>query len=502
MSLKKTVLAALCGAALAIGPAQAKVVSMASTAAPPSLGNPYTAVGQPSWPAIFDSFTVIGSDGVLEPGLAVSWDAISPTTWRLKLREGVTFHNGEPFNAEAAAATLRFLMAPSSRRYVVAAELKNVDQIEIVDNYTIDLLMKKPDAVLPKRLNLVFVVEPKSWAELGPEGFGLAPIGSGPFRLEDWGQTTGRIILKAVESGSYRLSKEVSEVDIVTLSDQAGRLQALLSGRVEIAGFISPDDTGQLEANGYKISANPQAIIMSIAFRTEREEDAPLKDVRVRQALNYAVNKEVIAEVIMGGRVEAASQGVPKGVFGYNPDLEGYPYNPEKARALLAEAGYADGLNLTIEAMVGMTPNDSLMYTQMVQDLARVGVNANLRGIPFSNFVGKYVSGNWGSVDAFGLTWNAAPFNDAIRPMEYFSCNKLGAFFCEPSLVPLIEASNQELDPAKRGVMVQDLMRQYNELAPSLLLISQTNLFALSPELENFSTKFAYVVFEELTFAD
>ena len=489
--------------ALTSSPAlDARTISMAGAGAPPSLGNPYGSVGQPVWGSIYDALTVQGVDGTLKPALALSWEAITPTTWRLTLREDVFFHNGTPFNAEAAAATLNFLLEPSSRRYVVAAEMKNVERIEVIDSTTLDIILSQPDAVLPKRLNLIYIVEPNLWRDLGPEEFALAPVGTGPFRLEDWGRTTGRMIIKSVESGSFRPSKEVTEVDIVSLNDAAARIQALLSNRVDISTQLSPDDIPLLEANGYNVLKQPTPIIMSIALRNVRDENVPLKDVRVRQALNYAVNKQAIAQVIMSGLVEPATQGVATGTFGHNPDLEGFPYNPDKARALLAEAGYPDGFDFVIEALIGLTPNDTLLYTQMIQDLARVGVNAELRGIPFANFVGKYVTGQWEETDAFSLTWNAAPFNDAARPLEQFSCTKSGAFFCEPSLTPLIEASTKEMDIAKREALLQGIMADFNQAAPSILLVSQTLIFGMAPEIEVLKTRFGGVEFEEITFAD
>ena len=140
---------------------------VARSAAPPSLGNPLTCVGQPGsglWSVLFDSLTVIGSNGVLQPALATSWELENDTRWVFRLRPDVQFHNGAPFNAHAVAAILTFLMGDDGRRFYVATEVNSIAAFEIVDDLTLALETVVPDAILPKkRLALIAIPEPEAW---------------------------------------------------------------------------------------------------------------------------------------------------------------------------------------------------------------------------------------------------------------------------------------------------------------------------------------------------
>lgn len=491
---------------LALLPSHAETLRVGGTQAPPTLGNPYSAVGPPAstvWAPIYDGLTVIDLDGKISPALAVSWRNTAPTTWEFKLRPGVVYHNGAAFNAQSVVDVITMLKSPEMQRFLIPSELRGVTSVKAIDPMTVQFTTAEPDAVLPKRLNIVMMIEPKAWAAMGADAYALKPIGTGPYRLTDWGKGNARIKFE-LDPKSWRAPKPggpsplIDKVEFITISETASRVQAILSGQIDIALAPGPEDIQILTDAGFTVKSQPLGVVMSLAFRTERPEAAPLKDKRVRQALNYAVNRQSMATDMLSGRAIAASQGATAGTFGYNPALKPYPYDPAKAKALLTEAGYPNGFALRVEALTNLGNSDTALYQKMAEDLGKVGVKVELRSTTFASWVRKYMTNDWGDIDAFSLTWNSAPFQDVIRPIEYFSCLKAAAFFCDPTLVPLIKQSNQTMDEAVRLKMLQDIMAKLQDSAPALILVDFPNLTALSPRVKEAPLRVAGMDFDKV----
>lgn len=489
---------------LATASAQADtVLRVARNAAPPSLGNPLTSVGQPGsgvWSALFDSLTVIGSGGNLKPALALSWDLETETRWVFSLRPNVTFHNGAPFDAHAVAAILNYLRSDEGRRFYVASEVDTISVIEIVDDLTLALETKVPDAILPKRMALIGVPEPEAWATLGPEGFGQAPVGTGSFKLRDWGRGSGRMTFDAYAQ-SWRPSQDVDVLELWTVADATTRVQALLTGQVDVLEALSIDDVAQIESAGFKVWHFGGAQVSSIAFRTVGNPDSPLQDVRVRQALNFAVNRALIAEVLFGGNTEPASQGASAGTIGYDPALEPIPYDPDRARTLLKDAGYEDGFPMTIEVLTGFSTVDTLLYQQVAQDLRAVGVDVTVRTPPFATWLRRFTSNDWGETDAFSFMWDSGAYADAIRPVRNFSCAKAVPFFCDQEIMPLIEQTDRIMNTDDRVLHLQTVMGEMRELAPALLLTTASQRVATSQRIRAISLNPPNIAYHTVTLA-
>ena len=474
----------LAGLLLAVGlPAVAETLRVAVPTLPPTLGNPYGANGTPSsltWSALFDGLTRLDPDGRLAPALAVSWEMETPTQWRFELRPDVRFSNGEPLDAAAVVATLDWLRSEAGQRTVIGTEIRSVVAAEARGPATVVLRTEAPDAILPARLSSVMIVPPASWQTLGPDAFARTPSGTGPFRLEAWTDSGRSARLLAVPQ-AWR-APQLRELIVIGLPDSAVRVQALRSGEADLA-VVDIDDTDFLVARGFLIAHAPAMQVMALAFNTERERPTAVQDVRVRQALNYAIDREAIAGILLRGLAEPAGQPASRGTHGYSPGVQPYAYDPDRARALLAEAGYGDGLSLQIQVAEGNMPAANQIYQVVVQYFARVGVQARVQVRPFSAWLRDYLAGSV-SADIFGLPWNAGPYNDVIRPLEYYSCLKRRPFFCEPSVVPRIEAANVETDPERRLELLQSLAADMHELAPSLFIVEQIDLFAMRDDLE------------------
>lgn len=487
--LKQSVVAGVIGslaAAVLIVPAlpdqaSAQTLRVAATSLPPPKGNPYAAGIFPSWhtwTAMYDALTFVDPNGNVQPQAATSWENVDPTTWRFTLRNGVTFDNGEPLNASAVAAAINWLKTDEKGKTLSAArQIRSIASASAVDAHTVEVKTNAPDAILPGRISAILLVAEKAWKDLGMDGYGNNPIGSGSFKVSSW--TPEKVVLSA-RSDSWRPAK-VSTLEVLPLPERAARVQALISDQVDLVVGLSPDNIATIEGSGHKVDVSPSTIAATMAF-INTKEDSPFRDVRVRQAMNYAVDKQAIAEGLFDGRVKPGSQGATPNTFGYNTALTPYPHNPDKARALLAEAGFGNGLSFVAEVVVGSLAGDSEMYQQVALDLSRVGVTMELRPIPSSDWIKKFITGTWEGT-AFGAGQNSAPFNDASRFLTFGSCLKGNPYFCEESVVEKLKKTNEMFDINERKQALSDLLKAQHDLAANLFLIEQIDIVGVNRRL-------------------
>ena len=281
-------------------------------------------------------------------------------------------------------ANLDWLAGPAGRTTVVGNELRSVAGAQALDELTVLVFTREPDPILPQRLAAVFMVEPDVWLALGPDGFAAAPIGTGPFVLDRWDGTSNTVSLRR-QPGSWRPTR-VDELRFKGMPERAGRVQALLSGAVDLA-VIGHDNHAELTARGFKVVTAPAMSVTAIALITEGTGDSPLTDRRVRQALNHAVDTRTIARSILGDADLAAGQPAARGTLGYNPQVQPYRYDPEQARRLLADAGFAQGFDLVIDVVVNTTPGDNDIYQMTAAYLDAVGVRTTLRPRLYSSWL-------------------------------------------------------------------------------------------------------------------
>ena len=466
--------------------ASASELRYGSKGLPVSFGNPYMANGSPSnyvWAAMFDALTQIDETGQLQPALAESWETVDPLTWRFKLRAGVTFSNGEPFDATAVVTAIAWLKTPEGQRSVIGNEIRDVVKAERVDDLTVLVRTARPDAILPRRMSAVLMVAPKAWTTMGPDEFAKNPATTGSYTIKDWGEGSGRVVLEAFKQ-SWR-APYIERLIVINLPDNPARLQAFQSNQIDIAGNINVDDIDTVEMFGGQVVSGSAASVMALGFNVAPGRKSPLTDVRVRQALNYAVDKEVLNEALLRGLTVPTGQPAARGVVGYDPSIAPYAYNVAKAKELLKAAGYERGFPLKVEVIVDRSPGDAAIYQAVADMLSQVGVRVELRTITFPSWLTKYLSGSWDKqTDAFTLSWNAGPYNDVARPMEIYSCLKQSPVFCDEGITKQLVAAGEEMDLTKREALLKALGKAYHDAAPSLFLLDLKDFFAVRPGLE------------------
>ena len=487
-------------ALLANAPLEAATIRIARGALPPSLGVPFTAVGQPSseiWIAMFDALTRIDPKGVLQPGLALSWVNTKPATWRFVLRPGLRFHDGSPCNAQAIIANLELLQRPESAKYYVSSEVKNIVALRRIDELTFEIDTREPDAVLPRRMSMIFIVSPTAWAKLGEDGFAQNPSGTGSFKLVDWGR--GSAVTKFVAFQDSWRAPKVDAIELYTVIEPVRRVQALLSGQIDVAARLGPDELRQLPEQGFQIRSLEKSQVMALTFRLVGNEKSPINDVRVRKALAMSVDREGLMRSVFDGRVKPANQGAAPVTNGYNPSIPPIPFDPAGAKALLAEAGYAKGFKLRISVFLGQLASDELIYQQVAQSIRSLGIDVELRSITYAQWLQSYVTSEWGDTDLFGWVWDSGSTYDAARPIETASCVKDHPFNCDPALVPAIRDVASQMDPAQRLPRLQELVARMREAYPAIWILYVADTYAASNKVSGLDVWHMGIQYENLS---
>lgn len=485
------------GTMLPTGPSRAATqAAIGISALPPGLGNPLSSLGFPAlsvWPAVFDTLVQVDANGDLTPMLALNWEVEDDTTWRLDLRPGVSFSNGEPCDAAAVAGTFDILQTPQGQAQAVFRDARSVKQAEVVDATTVRLHTYEPDAALPGKLTGVRILPPEYFASLGFDGFARAPVGSGPFRAELWDQ---RRVDLVPNPRAWR-TPSLTRLSLLPIPGNDSRLQALLSGGIDIALNINPDDGATVEAYGGRTLTTSRAAVLVLQFILERE--SPLQDARVREALNLAVNRSQIIDYILAGMTEPATQLAVKEAFGFAPDLAPFSYNLDRAKQLMQEAGVAEGFRLPMFMTLGSSPNDTIVFQQVAADLAQINVDLVIEPIPLGRFTRFLYQGEWGDALGFAFHYGSMPSLDSTVGLRFNSCLWPTPWVCDRDIADVVRQSDRTFDVAERERLLQDVQRRLRGDMPCLALHETRFQNGLSQRIKTFDAPFGLIDYATLS---
>lgn len=326
---------------------------------------------------LFDSLVYHDLDGDLTPGLAVGWRRLQPTVWEFKLRKGVVFHNGEPFDSRSVKATYDTALDPN-RRAGNAWILNSIKEVRLdpADPYRVVIETHFPDGMFLNRLSMFgSLCPPRYLTEAGLDGFAEHPVGTGPYMLSEWAK--GKYI-ELVRNPKY-WAKGLPKIDKVRflILPEEQWVDAFLEGKVDFLPNLAGNETTRLmtEAKG---KATILKRLVLAGYWTVIRNQGVLADRRVRKALNLALNKQALVTYADKGNAEPLSSLGKKGEFGANPELEPYPYNPEQARRLLKEATVETPLKLTAIVADIAAPVAKIMR----HDFAQIGIDLELDIVP------------------------------------------------------------------------------------------------------------------------
>lgn len=424
---------------------------------------------------IFDRLIHTNEKQQLEPGLAVSWKPINETTWELKLRKGVKWHDGTPFTADDVLFTWE--RAPNVEKSPSSFNLYiKLKTLKKIDDHTIHLITPKPYPLVPNDISQINIISKKhgQGATTGDYNSGKAAIGTGPYKLVEW-VPSDRLIL--VKNPDYWGKKaQFDKVTFKPIKSDPTRVAALLAGDVDMIDVVPTADIANLKKNPKVVlsqGVSNRVIYLHMdhdrdnsPFITDAGGKNPLKDWKVRKAISKAINRPAIVERVMESIAIPAGQLLPEGFFGVSPNLKPEAYDLEGAKKLLAEAGYPNGFGVTLHGPNDRYINDYKICQAIAQMLARIGIKTQVETMPKAVYFAKASRGGPGGTPAFSFIlvgWGAGT-GEASSPLKSllhtwdkargFGASNRGRY-SNPEVDKMVEDALATVDDAKREKLLQ-----------------------------------------------
>jgi peptide/nickel transport system substrate-binding protein len=424
---------------------------------------------------------VEGGQPEFVPQLATEWTAIDDLTWEFKLREGVLFHNGEEFTAEAVKFSVERIQNPDLKSPATQYIPPSLDRVEVVDPLTVRVITTSPYPLTVLSFSRIRIVPPQYVQEMGDDGFGQAPMGTGPYKYVEWVKDDHSTV--EANADYWGGAPAIGRITFQPRPEPAARTAALRSGEADIITLVPIADVATIAESG-DLSVQEVPSIRAMFVQLDSIGETPLADVKVRQALNYAVNKDELIEFILEGHgVKLDGQLPTQQYFGHNPDLQAFPYDPDQAKALLEEAGYGDGFEITLRGPVGRYMADKELTEAIAGQLEAVGVRATPEITEWSVYIGNLYER--GLAPMFFLGW--APLPDTLGMLTLNECESVVNYHCNPDFDALVDQAKTTVDEAARNEIYKQATQWLHDNPPCIYLHQQMNIYGVNNRVQGFT---------------
>ncbi|WP_404379274.1 ABC transporter substrate-binding protein [Caenispirillum salinarum] len=513
--MKTLKLALAAGAALTImaGAAQAKTLVYCSEASPEGLNPVFYTAG-----TTFDATSVPMYDRLvefkqgtteIEPGLAESWEVSEDgKTITFNLRKGVTWHSNDvftpsrEFNADDVIWSFERQMNPEhpyhkvgggSYEYFNAMSMPDLlERVEKVDDHTVRFHLSRPEAPMIANLGMDFAsIFSAEYADAmleanTPEMVDNNPIGTGPFEFQMYQKDA--IIRYAANEDYWAGRTPVDNLVFAITPDASVRYAKLKAGECHVMPYPNPADVGQMrDEDGIIVESQEGLNVGYLAYNTEKE---PFTDARVRKALNMAINKDAIIDAVFQGAGKEAKNPIPPTMWSYNEEIEDDPYDPEAAKKLLAEAGFADGFKTNIWAMPVQrpyNPNARRMAEVIQSDWEKIGVEAEIVSYEWGEYLKRSKDGDHQTV-LLGWTGDNGDPDNFLAVL--LSCDAVGASnrarWCDEEFDNLVMEAKTETDQAKRIELYEQAQVRFKDQAPWATIAHSVVFMPMREEVKNY----------------
>jgi peptide/nickel transport system substrate-binding protein len=496
--------------ALMVGIAEARTVRWAASGDPNTMDPHSQNVGTVTMvlQQIYDALISRNPQLGLEPGLATAWRQEEPTRWRFTLRPNVRFHEGEAFTSDDVVFSITRALQPTSNFGIF---VDTIDRAVAVDALTVDIITKAPDPILPNKLASVFMMS-RSWSERNnaarpqntrqrEEMFTVRNTnGTGAFRLQAREPDVRTVLVRNPDWWGWQVPSNngnVTEIVFRPIASDATRVAALLSNEIDFVIDPPLQDLARLRnAQGLRVLEGPEVRTIFLAMDMARDEllysdvrgRNPLRDIRVRRALYHAIDIQAIHRTIMRNQSVVTGTLFPEQVQGYSREEDvRLPYDQARARALLAEAGYPNGFEITLDCSNNRYINDEQICQAIVAMWARVGIRARLNAMPLGPFFAKIQRDD---TSLYMLGWGV-PTLDALYSFQSLLATRNGAQgdgiwnygrYSNPQMDALIQRMKTETGEA-RNATIREALRLYREDVPHIPLHHQMIPWAMRSTL-------------------
>jgi peptide/nickel transport system substrate-binding protein len=461
------------------GAAMAQTLTIGVRGGPDSIDPHFTATGThaEALKHVFDTLVWSGDGLELEPRLAESWKALNDTTWEFKLRKGVKFHDGSDFTAEDVKFSVERIPVVSGPN-PTTIYTRRVKEVKVVDPHTVHVVTDGPAPILANDFIRLFIVSSKAAAgltkETANEAFnsGKAAVGTGPYKFVSW-QPKGDLVLDRFdgywgpkEPWARHVRKEVP--------NDAARVAQLKAGQLDLITRVPATDVATLKRDPkltvqtidtvyvFNVELDMREKALNVANKDGSAMDKnPFLDVRVREAIDLAIDRKALAEIAMEGLGQPVNQMVTPSIFGFNKALGPRKYDPAAAKKLLAEAGYPNGFKLQFSFTQDRLPGDRQVGTSIAQMLAAIGIDAAVNAQTAAVFFPARTRGEYSmSMSGWGTLTGEAHYTLSSLAHSNDRDKKMGAFnvlgYKNPAMDKLLQDAANEMDEAKRRKQLED----------------------------------------------
>lgn len=457
---------------------------------------------------VYEGLTRRNADLEIEPALAESWEIVEPTRWRFKLREGVKFHNGNDFNADDVVFSAERVRSDASDlKTRIGADVK----VEKVDDYTVDFILPEPNPILNSEWDTWYIVD-KEWAEENDSvavtsasdenasAISLEANGTGPFEItaHDPGVST---TFEPYEEWWDEPQHNLTKVELKTVPSDATRVAGLLSGELDMVYPVPVQDIKRVEANpGTRALTGPELRTIFLGMDQMRDEllesnvkgKNPFKDPRVRKAFYQAIDIDAIQQKVMRGLSTPSALMISPFLFSRADEFKRHPYDPEAAKALMQEAGYADGFEVGMDCPNDRYVNDEAICQAVASMLAKIGVTVNLNAQPKAQYFAKVLQSNGFETSFYLLGWTPSSFDSWNVLSNIMSCRdekgdtapfNLGGY-CNEEVDTLTKKVLSEIDTDARDEMIAEAFRISHEDVGHIPLHQQGLAWGVSEDVD------------------
>jgi peptide/nickel transport system substrate-binding protein len=416
--------------------------------------------------------------GQLGPGLATAWRNIDPLTWELKLRQGVKFHNGEPFDAAVVKFSYDTMLAPDLKS-PSKTNHAFVKSIEVVDDFTVRVHTREPFPITPNQLTFLHMLPPKYIGSVGLDGYRRKPVGTGPYRLVEHVPDT-RIVLERVD-GHWLGPQPIKTIVYRPIKEEATRVGALLAGEIDLALDVPPELIPTVTASRrakVKTVSSARVFIMGMS---NLDPSLPTAKAGVREAINYAIDREALSKALYAGTSPPAAWMNPD-TFGANPALKPVPHDVARAKRLLAEAGYPNGFEVVLDSPDGRYLKDRELSEAMAGQLREVGIRTTVKLQEWGLHTRRIFSHQTSPLFLFG--WADSKGDPESHNRFVLKTGGSWSQFTDAKLDDLITRIDSEMDRDKREAMIRELQDYQRQVFPVAYILQMGSIHATSAKLD------------------
>jgi peptide/nickel transport system substrate-binding protein len=404
--------------------------------------------------------------------LAESWQ-MKGTRLQFNLRKGVRFHDGALLTSRDVLASFKRIL--TDKQSLQAPNLQNIGEMDAPDEHTVVLTLKKADANALEDINSRVIMKQSVAEKMGEAD--NKPVGTGPFKFTSW-ERSGQFVLRRNDA-YWGKAPRIDEVIYKSIQEDAARIAALEAGQVDLISNVPPHEVARLKANPrlrvqQVQGLRPIFLILSPAYK-------PMDNPKVRRAITHAIDRERIIKHILEGYAYPLNGLLSPQVFGYDPSAKAYPYDPEKAKQMLNEAGFPNGVEIDYYSPTGRYPKDREVAQVIVEQLSKVGIKANLKTPEWSIFNTDYKNGKY----QFYLTGRGSLTDADTLFQQYFrtGATRRTLGYSNPKLDELLDQEQLTFDVKKREKLLWEAHRIILEDAPAIPLWNAIDIYAYRADL-------------------